>query len=82
MITEDILPIYAGGTEKPLKAYTAAAKSSSITVCLASQSFTKFAIFLAQYTVCQWLVAITTARARPIECGQVISYDRKLLRRQ
>ena len=37
-----------GPTENPLKAYTAAAKSSSITVCLASQSFTKWAIFLAQ----------------------------------
>ena len=37
-----------GPTENPLKAYTAAAKSSSITACLASQSFTKWAIFLAQ----------------------------------
>ena len=37
-----------GPTENPLKAYTAAAKSSSITACLASQSFTKLAIFLAQ----------------------------------
>ena len=71
LIIEDIPSIYAGGTEKTLQAYTAAANTSSITVCLASQSFTKFAIFLASYTVCQWLVATTTARARPTNCGQV-----------